>query len=426
MTMAIARRVRFARALGSRQFALLWGGQTVSSLGDGAFLTAMAWQVLELTNSGTAMGAVLAAGAVPRVLFLLLGGVAADRLPRRLVMLWSDVGRAVAVGAVALLGMTQLLDLWHLLALSALFGIASAFFMPAYQSIPPQLVDAERLPSANALSGLSRQLSTLLGPPLGAAFVAAFTSSGAFLFDGLTFVVSALCLLWLRVPPRARPNAAPDGGTADGSPLRGPRRMLADVREGLAYVTRSPWLWVTIAVASLMNVGAAPFQVALPKLISDVYHQGVWLLGAVGTAVAAGSILATLIIGQAKRLPRRGLLAYGALLLGNLAVIAFGLPLPRETAPFVALGAAATFGLGLGVFEIIWVTVLQELVPADTLGRVTSIDWLGSLALMPVGLTLVGVLTDRIGASQIFLAGGALNVALVLLALTARGIRELR
>ena len=417
---SLVRRVRFARALGSKPFALVWSGQTISSLGDGVTLTALAWQVLVLTGSGTAMGVVLIAQTLPRVLFLLLGGVVADRFSRRNVLLWSDTVRGVAVALVAVLGWLNLLALWHLIVLAAIFGLAGAFFFPAYQSIPPQLVAADYLPSANALTGMSRQMASLFGPALGATLVALSDPSAAFAIDALSFGVSAACLLGVHVPPL--PKVVHD--ETEAKP-RGARGMAHDVREGLGYVLRSPWLWVTITIASLGNVGLAPMQVALPKLIKDVYGQGVWLLGATGTAVAIGSVVTMMIVGQAKKLRHRGILAYGGLLVSSVAVMIFGLPLPHAYAPAIAIGASVFFGAGLAIFEVIWVTTLQELVPPEKLGRVSSVDWVGSLALLPVGLALVGVLTDQLGASWVFLAGGALNTLLELIALAVPGIRKL-
>jgi DHA3 family tetracycline resistance protein-like MFS transporter len=423
MSTAVGGRLRFARALRSRPFAWLWVGQTISSLGNGAFYTAIAWQVLVLTGSATAMGAVLVAQSVPRLLFMLMGGVLADRLPRRLVLLVSDVARALAVGAIAVLGMLNLLQLWHLVALALCFGLAEAFFFPAYQSIPPQLVEVEALPSANALTAAGRQLSQLAGPALGAGFVAWVGPSAAFGFDGATFVFSALCLLFVQLPRVARAEA----GTRRPS-------MLRDVREGLGYVLRSPWLWVTIVIASMGNVGTAPFVVALPKLVKDVYGAEVWLLGAALAISAAGALLATLVIGQLHHLRRRGLLAYSGTIVAALGLAAFGVPavlaqlglaVPRESGVVVVLVGAGGFGAGLSVFGIIWDTVLQELIPVEMLGRVSSIDFLGSFALMPIGLGLVGVLADQVGAAWVFIGGGALNLALNLLALTVKGIREL-
>lgn len=420
MSATIASRIRFTRALGSRPFALLWCGQTISALGDGAYLTALGWEVLLLTHSASAMGLVLIASSVPRLIFLLIGGVAADRFSRRAVMLCSDAGRALAVLAIAILGWAGLLHLWHLILLALLFGAVSAFFLPAYQSIPPQLLEGELLSSANALTGMSRQIGTLLGPALGAGLVAAGSPSSAFAFDGFTFIVSAICLLFVRLPAGAGlPKRSVD-------PVRrGLGGVAADVREGLAYITRSTWLWVIIAIASVQNVGTSGFTVALPKLVSVFYQQGVWLLGAIGTASGVGTIAGTLLIGQLPGLRRRGLLACLGLVLGNLSYAALATPFVHGSEPAIILIVAMCFGFGFGAFEIIWVTVLQELVPAEKQGRVFSIDMLGSFALLPIGYAIIGALTDRVGPADVFLAGGIINVALALVALSVPGVRHL-
>jgi MFS family permease len=423
MSPPVVSKIRFTRALGSPPFALLWSGQTISALGDGAYITALGWEVLLLTRSAGAMGLVLVASSTPRLIFLLLGGVTADRVSRRTVMLCSDAGRALAVLAIAVLSWANVLQLWHLVVLSLLFGLVSAFFMPANQSIPPQLLDSELLPSANALTGLSREAGMLAGPVLGAGLVALFNPAVAFAFDGLTFVVSALCLVFLRLPDRFRSAPKPADRAGAGRGLRG---VTADVREGLAYITSSTWLWVIIAIASVQNVASSGIVVALPKLVSTVYHQGVWLLGAIGAATAVGTIVATLIIGQATHLRRRGLLACLGLLTAFVAYASMGVPLAHNTEPVAATSAAAIFGFGLGVFDIIWVTTLQELVPSEKLGRVFSIDMLGSFALLPVGYAVIGALTDRVGPGAIFLAGGAINVVFTLVALAVPGVRRLQ
>ena len=429
-------RLRFLRALRSRPFALLWAGQTISALGDGAFYTALAWTVLLLTHSGTAMGIVAIAQVGPVVLFLLVGGVAADRLPRRLVLLWSDGGRGLVVLAIAALGWLHLLQFWHLVILALLFGIADGFFMPAYQAIPPQLVAVEALPSANALTGLSRQLGQLAGPALGATLVALAGPASAFAFDGLTFVVSATCLFIMRLPVAANaPGGVGDDSQAQAgeaapalpAPRAGLRGVVADVREGLAYITSSTWLWATIVIAAVANMGwAGAVVVALPKLVHDFYGQGVWLLGVLGTASAVGSLVGTVAVGQAHHLRRRGLLAYLATTLSSVALLVYGLPLPHASEPAVASAAAGVEGFGLGVFQVIWLTVLQELVPTEKLGRVSSIDWLGSLALLPIGYALVGILTDRVGPSWVFIGAGVLTLTLNLIGLSIRGIRQLQ
>lgn len=488
MLMRVFGRVQFARALRSRRFAWLWSGQTISAMGDGAFFTALAWQVLLLTGSATAMGVALVAQSIPLVLFMLVGGVVADRLPRRLTMLWSDGGRAVVTLIVAALGFSGRLQFWHLIALAALFGFAEAFFRPAYQSIPPELVPVEDLPSANALSSFTRNVTTLVGPAIGAALVGVASPAGAFAFDGLTFIISAICLLAMgRVDGQKahgiarqselREASAVGAGVAPLTPSaamsvgeqaltdadaesslassaaerpapsarRGLRGVFADIREGVSYVTGSTWLWLTIALASLGNVAFAPLQVSLPRLVHDTFHQGVWLLGAILTSVSIGSILATLVVGQFKRIRHRGVVAYTSLIVSSVAVALIGVPLGALGVGAIGLGAlggiggvqslsaeavlalvsGAVLGAGLGVFEIIWATTMQELVPPDKLGRVSSVDWLGSLCLQPIGLAVVGALTDVIGPAWIFVAGGVFSLLLAIPGLLVPSIRKL-
>lgn len=422
-------RLRFARALRSRPFAWLWAGQTISALGDGAYTVALAWAVLDLTGSATDMGIVLVARSVPMLLFLLIGGVAADRLPRRLVMLASDAGRAAAVLAIAALEWFGVLQVWHLVALAFFFGVVSGFFMPAYQSIAPELVEVEALPSANGLNGLSRQVGMLLGPLVGGALVAAVGAQDAFAFDGLSFVVSALCLLAVRVPASVESRRPQGEAVAAMAGTKRRRRMhgvAADIREGLGYILSSSWLWVTILIASILNMTiSGALVVSLPKLVADVYHAGPALFGAIATLSGLGAILATLMIGQARRLHRRGILAYAGSAVASVALLAFGLPLPVAVLPLVALGASFVEGFGISVFGVIWDTVMQELVPADKLGRVSSVDMLGSFCLQPAGFLLAGVLADRIGPAWVFVGAGAIGLLLNLAGLCVRGICRL-
>ncbi len=429
--------LQILRALRSRPFTLLWLGQTISSLGDGAFTTALAWEVLLLTGSATAMGLVVTAEIIPRLLFLLLGGVVADRLPRRLVMLWSDGGRAVIILLIATLGWLHILHLWHLIALSLLFGIAEGFFAPAYSSIPPQLVGQEELASANALTGLSRQMSLLLGPLLGAGLVALAGPISAFAFDGLSFVASALCLFMLRLPPF--PTSLPDRETTDATgardvlvpgevltpPILGLRQIGNDLREGMRFVLSAKWFWIGLPIATLGNIFfSGPLEVAMPKLVHDVYGMGVWFLGVIWTTAAIGSIVGTFLIGQFSHLPRRGILMYLMVLLMSGSEVFLGIPFSHTSAPIIGCIANGLIGFGSGAFGIIWVTLMQELVPSDKLGRVSSIDQLGAYSFLPVGYALTGIATDRIGPSKVFLIAGIANVVLAVIALTVPDIRR--
>jgi len=438
MSIGLASRARFAQALRSRPFALLWGGQTISALGDSAYVPALAWQVLLLTHSGAAMALIVTATIVPRVIFLLIGGMVADHLPRRLVLFCSDAGRALAVGAVAFLAWAERLQLWHLIVLGAVFGVVGAFFLPAYRAMPPQLVARESLQSANALTELSGQLGQLLGPLLGAALVAIVGPAAAFAFDGLSFVVAAASLYAIRPSRRplaaaldaeTRPGETRPGEPAAGSAARRPggiRRAAKELREAVGLIRGSTWLLMTIVVPAFGNAAfGGSMTVALPKLISDTYREGVWLLGAVVTCVAFGRIGAAFLVGQF-RPRRRGIIAFGADVLASLAILAFGLPLPHDLRPIVALVAGGLFGLGGGTFQTIWVTLLHELVPNEKLGRVASIDLLGSFCLQPVGFAAAGLLADTVGPAWVFIGAGAINLALYSLPLFMRGIRAVR
>src|SRR6266700_130180 len=240
---AIAERLQFARAFHSRPFTLLWAGQTISVLGDAVFTIAITWEVLLLTDSATAMSLILIAQWAPRILFLLLGGVIADRVSRRFLMLCADVGRGCIVMLVAWLSWTHLLQFWHLVALAPLFGIVSSFFDPAYQAIMPQLVETEALTSVNSLNTLSRNVGFLLGPVPGAICAALFGMASAFAFDGLTYGISALCLLALRLPASTAPSqvevpAHPaEADEARNHASQGIRGAMRDARDGLRYVS---------------------------------------------------------------------------------------------------------------------------------------------------------------------------------------------
>ena len=418
----------FAQALRYPSFALLWAGQVVSELGDGAFDVALAWKILLLTGSATAMGLIMTAETLPRVLFFLLGGVAADRFPRRMILLVSDIGRAAVVFLIALLAGLNILQLWHLIVLALFFGVVKGFFRPAFRSISPQLVEKETLQSANSLITLTEQLGLLLGPLIGSLLIVTTGVTGAFTFNALTFVCSAVCFLLLRLNPSielARKEKAL-AKRADGTEKKGVSGVFTNIAEGFRYVGSIRWLWVSILVASVGNICfLGPLVVVLPKLVTTVYKSNVVLLGAVNTAGGLGTIVGLLLTGQFMQRGRRGLFAYLAMLLSSLALISFGLPLPAPFGQYGLILADALVGLGVGAFGVVWMTVIQEMVPGDKLGRVVSIDMVGSYCLMPIGYALAGVLADSIGPAWIYIAAGLINCLLAALALLVRDIRKM-
>lgn len=398
------------RALRHRPFALLWSGQAISRLGDSLYNIALAWWVLQATGSAAAMGTVLIFSFAPLVLFLLVGGVAVDRLPRLRVMFVTDLASGIVVLAVAALASLGRLEVWHVYIASMLFGFMQAFFFPAYNAVVPDLTPAEALPSANSLTNLSQQLAGVAGPALGAVIVATRGAPAAFALDGLSFLISAGCLLTLvrqAEPPRQ---------------TRERTSVWRDLREGIGVVMAVPWLWINIVLFGLTNVTlTGPRAVALPFLVRNNLHANVGTLGFVYSAGATGAVVGAIWLGGLKRIRRRGPLAYGATVLSGLAGVLIGL------APVVAVTATAAFVIGLciSVFSLIWTNTLQEMVPREKLGRVNSIDALGSFVLLPLGFGLAGWSTDRLGAPLVFILGGGVTVLLTLAAWLHPAIRAL-
>jgi MFS family permease len=398
------------RALSNRSFALLWSGQTISRLGDSLYTIALAWWVLEKTGSAAAMGVVLICSTIPMLLLLLVGGVVVDRLPRVRLMLASDLSRGVIVSLIAFLAFQQWLELWQIFAMSALFGVVRAFFYPAYTAIIPDLTPAELLPSANSLRSISLQAAQIIGPGIGAAIVALGGTSLAFALDGASFLISSACLVAL--PPAPVPLRIVEKKVG----------MLHDLRAGIRAVLHSPWLWITLVIASLSTIFMdGPAEAVLPLLVKQHFGAQVGIYGLFTTLYAVGSIGAALWLGQFKRLRWRGLMSYGAWMTVSLMLVIIGLPIPAGgVSAAMLLQGAAQAALGLA-----WTSTLQDeaFVPSNLLGRVSSIDMLVSSALVPIGYGVAGIAADRLGAGPVFILGGAIGAAIIALGLLHPAIR---
>ena len=408
------------RSLQHRPFALLWSGQTISRLGDSLYRIALAWWVLEKTGSASAMGTVLILSQIPMLLFLLVGGVIVDRLPRLRIMFLADLLCGLLVSTIALLSFRGMLEIWHIYIASVLFGLVEAFFFPAYQAVVPQITPAEHLQSANSLNGLSQRVTGIIGPALGAALVAAGGTSLAFALDALSFLISTVCVFIIfrtGETALAQPERKAAGSFRE-SVLSG----WADLREGFEAVIRVPWIWISIMVFGFFNIlHASPRAVALPFFIKDDLGADVTLLGTLGSASSLGFVVGMLWLGQYRRLHHRGPIAYLSSMLLGVVLLLFGFKLPIP----VLIGGVFVEGLCLAVFSLIWTHTLQEMVPGEKLGRVYSIDALGSFVLLPIGIALAGWATDVVGAPTVFLVGGVGTIILALLPLLHPAIRNL-
>lgn len=380
--------------------------QTISTTGDRIALVALAILVAQQTGSATDLGLVLGAQAAALVTFLLIGGVWADRLPRQRIMLMTDLARGGLHAVLAVLVLVGRQELWMLIAIEVLFGAAEAFFRPAFSGIVPQTVPEDMIQAANAANSLAQTLAQFTGPAIAVVLVLTLGSAAAFATDAGTFVLSAALLT--RVHPRPRgdlPNRAP---------------LLVALRGGFREVRSRPWVWVTILVFTLhLVVAIAPYLVLGPSVAAQHYGGAPmwgWVIAAVGLGTLIGASAAL------RWRPRRPLAT------GLLAAVPFGglLCLCAEGAPLpLVLLAAVVAGAGVSLFVIWWETALAERVPPEALSRVASIDWMGSYALLPLGYVAVGYLADRLGALLVMAVGGALAMALPLLALAPRPTRTL-
>lgn len=404
------RGIRILQPLAERDYALLTGGSLISLLGDGFFYVALAWAVYEISNVPTALSVVGLAWTLPLVLFVLLGGVFSDRYDRRLLMVGADLVRATAIGLLGILSVWGILELWHVVALIAFVGLGDAFFNPASTAIVPDLLPDEQLPRANALQGMLRPLTVrLIGPALGGLVVAGVGSGTAFLVDAASFVASAAAVLAITVRPRREVTE------------HGVRQTLHEVREGLSFVRATPWVWATLLSAMLsLLVFVGPQQVLLPFLVKNRLGLGADALGGIFAVGGVGAILMAITVGQLGQPRRRVTAMYASWSVGVLLIAGFGLMTALWQAMLLSALGGALFELG----QIIWTTMLQQLVPRALLGRVSSLDWLVSVGLVPVSFALTGPVAGLIGAEWTLVAAGTLGSVLMSALLFAPGVRD--
>jgi len=404
------RSIRLLEPLQRRDFALLTAGSLVSLLGDGFFSVALAWQVYEISNLPTALSIVGVAWTLPLVVFLLLGGVFSDRYDRRWLMVGADLVRAAAIGLLGVLSVMGVLELWHVVALIAFVGLGDAFFNPASTAIVPSLLPDEQLPQANALQSLVRPLMfRLVGPAIGGFVVAVAGAGMAFLVDASTFVLSAVAIGLIAT----RPTVEVVG--------HGLRQTLADVGEGFTFVRRNPWCWATLLAAMFsLLVFIGPMQVLLPYLVKNELGLGAESLGFIYAVSGVGSIVAALLVGQLG-LPRLKVTAMYLVWSVGVALIAgYGLMTALWQALLIGFLLNALFEVG----QIIWVTLLQTLVPRQLLGRVSSLDWLVSTGLVPVSFALTGPVAALLGPRTTMIGAGLVGAFFMGILVFLPGVRD--
>jgi MFS family permease len=402
-------RINLLEPLRVRDFRRMWAGMTISLLGDGAFLVALAWEAYALSNAPMALSLVSIAMTVPTIVLLLVGGAVSDRFDRRRVMIAADAVRAVSVGVMALLAATGRLELWEVGALVALYGAGTAFFSPAFDAVVPDVLPESLLAQANALDQLMRPIAfRLLGPALGGLLIGTLGAGSAFALDAASFVVSALAVA--SMAPLAR--AARQAGAS----------MTSEIREGLSFVRRHTWLWGTLLSAAFAYLAfMGPAEVLLPFVVKNELGGGATQLGLVFAAGGLGAVGCAILVGE-RGLPRRDItLMYACWTLATVMVCGYGL----ASAVWQLMLASFAFNVLETAGTIVWATAKQRHVPASLLGRVSSLDWLISIGLLPISFAITGPVSDAVGVRATLLGAGLLGGIITLGALFLPGMRDI-
>lgn len=396
------------RPLQRRDFRLLWAGQGVSLLGDQFQAVALAWLVLTLTGSGLALGLVFVASAIPRAVFILVGGALADRFEPRRLLLFSDVVRGLTVGVLTVLVVSHQIEIWHLIVMGALFGSVDALFFPALNTIVPSLVETDRLEAANAIVQGTSQLTGLIGPALAGVLVAVVGTGAAFAIDTASFAVAAVCLTAIRPRPRlVGANASAPAGPSPDAAVK--PSLWGEIRAGIRYAMSDPAIATLLILSAALNLAfSGPIAIGLPWLASQRFGGDAALFGLMIAGFGAGALVGAIAAGSLPRPRHTGRL---------LMVVGFGLGLGLGSIGLApnALGVVALLammGLGIGYTNVIVVAWLQARIDPEMRGRVMGLVMLASFGLAPISLAVAGLLVD-IAATAMFLAAGAIVVAAV-------------
>ncbi|WP_433165503.1 MFS transporter [Kribbella sp. CA-247076] len=386
-----------------RDYRLLWTGLAVALLGSGLWLVALAWQVIELGGGPVQLSVVTTAYSIGLVVCVLFGGIAADRLSQRSVIIAADSVRGVVLLVVAGLALSDLLEIWQLAAAAVLIGAGEAFLIPAYTALVPKLLPADELLAANGLEGTLRPLAQqATGPAIGGLAIAALSPGVAILVTSLTYFFSAGCVLAMRVPSSGFEPVEP-GDVEDSGEKPEARTIFGDLREGWSYVRRTRWLLASLlfgTVFVLLILG--PLEVLLPFAIRDQLGGGPTEFGLVLAAFGIGGAAGALLI-SSRSLPRRYLTVMTLLWgVGSLpfAVLGFARDL------WMMMAGAAVVGLTSSAAMVIWGTLLQRRVPDHLRGRIASLDFFVSLLLMPLSMALAGPAGAVLGLTAVFLIAG--------------------
>ena len=405
---------RALRPFRVRQYRVLVSALTLSLFGEGVWLVAIVWQVIAVGGSPIDLSFVATGASAGLIAAVLFGGVIADRVPQRRILIAVESTKTVIVALAAVLALTGTLALWHLVVLSIVLGAASGFFYPAYSALLPSVLPADDLLAANGVEGVLRPAVLYAGGPAVASAVIAAASPGlAFAVVAASQVLAVTGLVFLQPTPLRR--GVPDAGDPTGAVVpSGVRGLFADLATGFRYMGRTPWLLGTLLFASiLILVIMGPIEVLLPFAVRDQTGGGPGAFALVLAAYGVGGVVGSVVVASL-RLPRRYLtvmvLLWGA---GSLPLVVIG----YTSQLWVMAAAVFVVGVTAAAATVIWGTLLQRRVPPEMLGRVSSLDFFVSLAFMPVSMAIAGPVGEAIGIAPAFVVAGAVPVVIAVVAI---------
>lgn len=398
-----------------RDYRLLFIAGLVSMVGDGIWMVALPWIVIDSGGDSRQVAAVVGAEAVGLVSCVLLGGILADRYPRRAVVGLSYLASVAALGILVVVQARGNLAVWQLVTAAVILGGAAAISGPATDAMTPDLVPEDNLHAANALESVVRSLALrMIGPALGGALIAAVGTLTVLLIDGVSFAIAAACVAAISTSPRIDANSTHQDAAEPAASV--------PYSKVLSYVASERWLWVLIAWSGiLLLLQSGPRQVLLPFLIRDSLGGGPREYGLLLSVIGACALLASLMLAAHKppeNYPLRMLIAWTI----SAAPLAFMAFVPTF---WLLLPLGAVYGFFSTVGNVYWFTLVQTLVPNEVRGRVISIDWLGSLALVPLSIALAGLGSSREFVIWLFVLGGTIPVLLTLITLPYVDFRAL-
>ena len=386
-------------------FARYLAAVTVSTLGTGMAMVALAFAVLDF-GGATDLGIVLLAREVPLVVLLLVGGVFADRLPRRTILVGTDLVKGAAQVGTAILLFSGAADVWNVALLQAVFGMSAAFSRPATTGLVREAVSDARLQEANALVGLSYSVLSIAGPAIGALIVAAGSPAWAITIDAITFFASAALTASMHLRATVRIASA---------------SILGDLRDGWREFIQRSWAVAMVASFGLFQLTYFPALLVLGPLVAKAELGGATAWGTILAIESAGAVVGGMF---ALRLRFKRPLVASQLLVLPAGLLLAALALPLSLSGLAVISFAN--GIGFAVGNTLWMTALQRNVPEHALSRISSFDWLGSVALNPVGYALIGPIAAAIGTSQTLAVAAVLNIAVCVSVVLVPSVRSVR